>query len=193
MIEINLAPPHLRKKKKKGLVSSLNIPREAIIGLIGGLFVLLILVHVVLQVIIFYKYALNKSYQKQWESILPNKEKVDVVMSGLRLFQGQTKSLSAITSGQRILWAPKLNAISDSIPREVWLSRLFFNEKSLLIQGSAVSKVKNEMISIGSFVSNLKKQENFMNGLSGVELGSIQRRKIRSVEVVDFIITSKLK
>jgi Tfp pilus assembly protein PilN len=192
MIDINLVPPHLRKKKKSSLRATFNMPKETIVGLIGGLLVLLLLVHVILQAFIFIKYAQHKNYQTRWESISPDKEKVDVIINELRSLQAKTKAVYEISYDKRISWAPKLNALSDNIPREVWLTRIFLEDNALLIQGSAVSKVRNEMISVGNFVSNLKEQKNFQEDLATVELGSIQRRNIKAVEVVDFVITAKL-
>lgn len=192
MIEINLVPPHLRKKKKSSLGAAFNIPKETIIGLIGGLLVLLLLSHIVLQALIFVRYAQHKSYQKQWESINPDKEKVDVIISELRSLQAKTKALNEITYDKRTLWAPKLNTLSDNIPREVWLTRISLENETLLIQGSAVSKVRNEMVSVGNFVSTIKEQKGFQEDLATMELGSIQRRNIKAVEVVDFVITAKL-
>ena len=47
MIEINLIPYSLRKKKKdKFSLTEFNVPLEIVIGLGGGLIVLLVLVHV---------------------------------------------------------------------------------------------------------------------------------------------------
>jgi hypothetical protein len=149
-------------------------------------------VHIIFQGIVFVKYVQHKGYQSQWEAIRPEKEQVDVVVNQLRSLQAETKALKGITADRRILWAPKLNIISDNLPREVWLTRIFFEDDTLLMQGGAVSKVKNEMISVGNFVSNLKKQPDFQKNLATIELGSIQRRIIKNVEVVDFVVTARL-
>ena len=45
----------------------------------------------------------------------------------------------------------------------------------------------------GSFVSNLRGKGTFMDGLQSVELGSIQRRQMKAIDVVDFIITARLQ
>ena len=48
MLDINLIPPHLRKKDRGKLLGKLDIPLEIVIGSGGGLLVLLGVVHVLL-------------------------------------------------------------------------------------------------------------------------------------------------
>lgn len=174
--------------------AALNIPQEAIIGLVGGLFVLLLSVHVILQLIIFFKFAQHARYRNHWEKIAPEKEKADLVFNQLRANQSKIKSIESITTNQRVTWAQKLNDISDSIPRGVWLNKISVEDKVVVIEGSAVSKIKDEMISmVGSFAANLKSQKKFMMDLNNLEVGSIQRRRSQIAEVADFTITAKLK
>ena len=45
MINVNLIPPELRKKKKKGLLAVLHIPLEILIGVGGAAVVLLLVAH----------------------------------------------------------------------------------------------------------------------------------------------------
>lgn len=194
MIEINLAPDNIRKKRKKTFFpKALSIPREAIIGLVGGLIVLLVLVHILLQVMIFVKYAQHLREKKRWESILPEKEKVDVVLTELRTLRNKLNAIRQVTTEERISWAHKLNNISDSVPRGLWLNKISLGEKILLIDGSVVSRNKDEIVSVGNFVTNLKKHKSFMKGLENIEVGSIQKRNIKTVEVADFLITIKLQ
>lgn len=195
MIDINLIPENLKKKRKSHMLpAALNIPQEAIIGLVGGLFVLLLLVHVVLQLIIFVKFAQHARYKNRWEKLSPEKEKTDLIVSQLRSNQSKIKSIEEITTSKRVTWAQKLNDISDSIPRGVWLNKISVEDKVVVIEGSAVSKIKDEMISmVGLFAANLKEQKNFMMDLTNLEVGSIQRRKSQVAEVADFTITAKLK
>ena len=98
-----------------------------------------------------------------------------------------------MTVKKKIAWSQKLNDISDRIPRGVWLNKLSFDNKILIIDGSAVSKAKDEMISLGNFVENLKTTPSIIDNLDNIDLGSYQRRQIKVVEVMDFVITVRLK
>ena len=195
MININLLPENLQKKKK-GIGQSLvsyGIPQEAVIGLVGGLTALMVIAIILLQIAIFTKWAQRTALKKQWEALLPQKEVVDKVLTELRMFKNKIESIEKVTTGKRIFWSPKLNAISDSIPRGVWLNKVSLNDQVLLLDGSAVSKIQDEMISVGTFAANLKSQESFMESMDNLDVSSIQKRQIKSVEISDFLITVKLQ
>ena len=51
----------------------------------------------------------------------------------------------------------------------------------------------NEMISVHSFTSNLKKNPKFMKKFIELEVGSIQTRTVDKTDVADFLITLKLE
>jgi len=80
-----------------------------------------------------------------------------------------------------------------SLPRGIWLKKIALNDEMLFIEGSAISKEMTEIISINRFTSNLKANKDFIEHFTDLELGSIQRRKIKSVEIADFVITMKVK
>ena len=196
MIDINFYPPNLRKKKTRAPGApgkGLSIPKEVIIGLGGGFVVVLLIVHVILQSFIFSRYGKHKALTQEWEEILPSKRRVDVVVSRLRGVQAKAKSIQNILPEEQILWSKKLNIVSDNIPRGVWLRKIAFADDILFIEGSAVSKGQDEMISVHRFASNLKSQEDFLENLTDLELGSIQRRKIKDVDIADFSIKAKVK
>ena len=188
MIDINLVPPHLQRKKGRGLLGKgINIPREVIIGLVGGFFVILLLIT------IFAQYAQRKRLKQEWEAILPAKTRADTVINQLRTSQTKIKSVEDITGGKKIKWAQKLNTINDSLSRGVWLKSVVGNKQRLVIEGSAVSKGKDEMSNVHEFAASLKKNKGFGEYLSDLELGSIQRRAIKTVEVADFSMTANVQ
>lgn len=194
MIEINLVPPQMRRRKRgRGLLGvGFNIPREVIIGLVGGLFVILLLISILLQTTIFMQFAERKALKKEWEEILPSKARVDAVLGQLRSLQSKVKSIENITGAEDIVWSAKLNDISDSVPRGVWIKSIIGNEQRLVIEGSSVRKVKDEMINVHDFAASLKAQKNFLKNINDLEVGSIQRRNIKNIEVADFSITANV-
>ncbi len=194
MIEINLLPPQLRRRKKgRGLLGGgFNIPREVIVGLVGGLFVILLLISILLQTTIFIKFVQRKALKMEWEETLPSKTRVDAVISQLRNLQSKVKSIENITGAEDIVWSTKLNDISDSVPRGVWIKSIIGNEQRLAIEGSSVRKIKDEMINVHDFAANLKAQKHFSKNIDNLEVGSIQRRNIKNIEVADFSITANV-
>ncbi len=193
MININLVPPHLRKKPKGKLLGKVNIPLEVIIGCGGGLLVLLGVIHVLLLFVNIGKLAQHKGLKNQWETMRPGKENVDSVVNEMRVFQGKYKAIEEISGKVSLSWAQKLNVLSDSLSRGVWLKKIALNDEMFFIEGSAISKETTEIISIHRLTSSLKANKKFSEHFTDLELGSIQRRKIKTVEIADFVITMKVK
>ncbi len=193
MIEINLIPYSLRKKKSKLSLAEFNIPLEIVIGLGGGLVVLLALAHITLLAINIRDLAKHKEFQKQMEAIAPGKQQVEKVINELRTLQNTQKAVQGILPARKIHWAQKLNILSDSIPRGVWIRRISLEGAVLLIEGSAISTDNEAMINVHQFTSTLKSQREFLERFSDLELGSIQRRKIKQMDIADFMITVRIQ
>lgn len=171
----------------------MHIPIEVLIGVGGGILGLLLLIHLVLLVTNLNKLGQYKSLEKKWEEIQPRKAEADEVIAELRKLQGKVKSMEEITLGSNILWARKLNILSDQLPRGVWLKRAALNGRTFFIEGSAISRDQKEIISVHNFTAALKKQQDFLKDFDDLELDSVQRRKIKDIEVADFLITIQLK
>lgn len=170
----------------------MKIPLEVVIGSAGGLLFLLILAHVGLLMVNVTKLKQHKQLKAEWAQIEPQKQQADEVVKEMRLLQNKYKDIAAISGGEVILWAQKLNAISDNMPRGVWLSKIALNDEMFFIEGSAISRQQNEMISVHNFTAKLKKHPLFFVGLSELELGSIQRRSQGKIDIADFLITTKI-
>lgn len=189
-----MIPYSLRKKQKgKFSLKGFNIPLEVSIGLGGGLIVLLILAHIALVVVNVRNLAQHKKLQKELGALLPQKQKVEKVLNELRTLQGTQQAMQNILPERKIFWAQKLNILSDSIPRGVWLRRVRLEEDVLFIEGSAISTDNEAIINVHKFASNLKSQQNFLEQFNDMDLGSIQRRKVKQVEIADFLITVRLR
>ncbi|MFH1360301.1 MAG: PilN domain-containing protein [Candidatus Omnitrophota bacterium] len=194
MIDINLIPQHLRRKKKKSTVMGMtSIPMEAIIGLIGGLVILLVLVHILLTAILVLKFTQKSKVENDLKSIEKEWKAAKDIKQQLQTIRNKINAVEKVTTENRISWAQKLNDISDSLPKGVWLNKLSLDRNFLLIDGSAVSKEGIEMQSPQTFILNLKNRQSFVKGVENIDIGSIQRRQIKSVQIADFLITVKLQ
>ena len=195
MIDLNLIPENLRKKHRGSLLSpqALNLPPEATIGAIGGIMILLVIVQLALFFLSFSKSSEKRHLEAQWQKILPDKQKADGVINQMRSLQGKIATVGKITTAKRILVAPKLNAISDSIPRGIWLSRVMLEDGILVVDGVTVSKMADETSNVTNFLAGLKKHEQFMTRVASLEMGPVQHKQLQNVEVADFSITTRLK
>lgn len=193
MIEINLIPPTLRKKKKSEFsLAGLMVSLEAVIGLGAGLIVVLILVHVVLGVMNVGAMAQRKGLRKELEALSSHRQEADKVLGELKILQ-ETESTMRDILPKQISWAQKLNILSDRIPNGMWLRRLWLENNVFSVEGSAITTNDEAMINVHKFFSDLKDQKEFQDEFNDMELGSIQRRKAGSIEIADFLITMELK
>lgn len=195
MIEINLIPINLRKKDSRnfGIFSILNIPKEFIVGC-GGVFVLIIvLIHITLIVLWGFKSTEFAITQAQWQQMSVDRKTVEGINKELKDVKATNTLITGTVSKKVILWSQKLNILSDNLPKGVWFKKIVWNETALVVEGRAYSKSHDEMMTVGNFVSNLKKDTNFMKDFSSIELNSISRVKQGLVEVAIFTITVKVK
>jgi len=79
------------------------------------------------------------------------------------------------------------------VPKGLWLQRFSLSSEGLVIQGSVVSRTQNEMTIIGKFLQDLKVSKVFASTFSKIELSSVQRRTIKTFDVVDFVLLGSLK
>ena len=193
MIDINLIPPELRKRRKSRFTGRFHIPLEIIVGCSVGLLIFLGMIHVLLLLMNVRKLAQHKILKMQWEAMRPGKENVDSVISEMRIVQGKFKTIEEIVNKGGLSWSQKLNLLSDNLPRGMWLKKIDFHDNMFFIEGSAISRDTNEIISVHRITANLKETPAFMNDFTELELGSIQRRKIKNIEIADFVVTMKLK
>ncbi len=194
MININLIPLALRKKSGGGLsVLSINIPQEILLGVAGGVVFLILTVHLVLGAW-WLMTAGHLSLEKlQWQKVASDKNELDAISGKSRELRKKINAISDMAVKKTLVWSPKLNAISDALPRGLWLRKMVLDKSSLTMEGSAVSKNHDEITNVGNFVSALKKNEVFMKDFSSLEVNSIQRGKRNSIEVADFTVMAKLK
>ena len=195
MIEINLVPVNLRKRAGSAgnLLSVIDLPRGIVVG-VGGLFVfILISIHLLLIGIWGVKFSKHHELESTWQKMSPDKQNLDSINSELKDIKAKTTTITDLTSKKSIRWSEKFNILSNVMPKGVWLRRIFWNNNVLTIEGNAVSKLDDEISLVGSFVANLKKEENFAKDFNSLELNSVTRSKKGSTDVADFTIIAKVK
>ena len=194
MLDVNLVPDNLRNSRsRKFLPDGFSIPKEAIVGVVGGLIVFLLCIHFVLQGLIAIKFVQHRGYKKQLEKILPEKQMVDGVMAELRSRQNKIKAVDQTLGKKKIMWSQRFQDISDVLTRGVWLTSISLDRDYILIQGSAVAKNKVEKMNVYNFMSNLKKNKEFSTYFVDIELERIKSRQISFTTVDDFTIRAILK
>lgn len=188
MIEINLLPERLRKRKKLRSLD-LSLPLDKLmmwsgIGVIGIM---------VLIVLVFFTGTLLRGHQI---SRLVHKEKkfaarflqIESVNKEMAVVKAKMKALDELTK-RKFLWAEKLNQLSDLALPGIWFTAVYTDsEHSLIIEGSVVSKAEEEMASVGKFMKNLREDEQFFKDFKNIKLESVERSSNENRDIVEFKI-----
>jgi Tfp pilus assembly protein PilN len=192
MVDINLIPQSLRKAGKEGALPAVKIAPEIVLGVGSGLVLFLVAVHLVLGFFWLIAFGQMAAHNAQWQKLAPDKQALDAISSQSADFKKKEKVLSDLTT-KSMLWAPKFNAISDALPKGVWIRRMTFDKTGLSIDGSVVSRTESGISNVGLFVSNLRQDNGFIKDFAFLEVNSIQRGKMGSVDVTQFTVMAKLK
>ena len=63
-------------------------------------------------------------YNAQWQKVLPDKTVLDSINKESRDLKKKINMISDMTTKKSVLWAPKFNAISDALPRGLWIRKM---------------------------------------------------------------------
>lgn len=205
MIEINLLPEELTKKKgKKRRQLELSLPKIShkpiLIG-VGAIFALAYLG--VLTFSTLRNHSLNK-LNTEWQSLQKQKEALDKLKADIKDLEMKNASMEELVNN-KFIWASKMNQISDCLPEGVWLNSFSIsktkiagrkkgrgaeasNFNALELRGSAAVPEGDEMLAIGRFIKNLKDDPSFIKDFQNIELSSVQSTTLGKTEILDFTI-----
>ncbi|MFH0839946.1 MAG: hypothetical protein V1883_02890 [Candidatus Omnitrophota bacterium] len=210
MIEINLLPHEIKRKRRK-----IELPDISFLPVLAGFLGIIIIIHLFVGLMVAMKAKTFKGLERKWQSVLPNKEEADNIKAELTSTRTKIDTIDELIETRRS-WAVRLNDISDSMIPGVWLNKLWL-EKRVIIQevreaktnsekgatkaakepkktiirtlhlnGSVIAGGGEETAVIGKFIRSLKDNKNFMPDFSDIESASIQRTKLKDAEVMDF-------
>lgn len=187
MIEINLLPKESRAQKK-----ATNFSPELLLYLAPVILGLLLLAHIYFFALVFIKNQQLNSLDKKWASLEPDRKLLESLNKEYNV-TSQDELLIDGVSLDRFNWAEKLNKLSLDLPSGVWFTQISFANDNFTLNGSVFSFQKEEINLINKFLDSLKNDPGFMRNFISLELGPIQRKTITSYDVVDFILSGKLK
>jgi Tfp pilus assembly protein PilN len=188
MIEINLLPEELRKKKSEP-VFNLNIEAEKLkFFVIGGVAGILILIIIALSLSSFIRKAQINSLLAKEKNFSDRLSAVDAVNKEIAVLKAKMTVLDQLTN-RKFLWAEKLNQLSDLVLPGIWFTRVYTDsENRLVIEGSVISKSEEAMAFVGKFMKNVKDDQRFFKDFKNIKLESVQRKNKEEKDVVDFKI-----
>jgi len=131
MIEINLLPPELKKKRQKIALFKMpdmqkftGIPLPIIIS---GFFGFMVIVQLLVFGMVVIANKRFEVFQKNNETIMPQVNEVRKLKSQLNVMTNRVKAIDEIVE-KRLNWAKKLNDLVYSVPSGVWLTTLYYDE-----------------------------------------------------------------
>ncbi|OIO37973.1 MAG: hypothetical protein COT00_03160 [Candidatus Omnitrophica bacterium CG07_land_8_20_14_0_80_50_8] len=191
MIAINLLPEALRKKDERvNLLAGLPIKRGAI---------LCVIVFFGLQILgtigAFYLSA-HFTWMKAEASRLKEANKSIASWKLATVLIKKKKEKAAETIQRPFLWSALINALSDSVTKGVWLKNFSVTQNgktaALKLEGSVVGKGE-ETAYAGKFIKELKDNMLFGELFSAIELKTINQKRIKDIDVYDFVILCTFK
>lgn len=168
------------------------MPKETVAGVIVLLILALVLAALSLQFLIYRKLSRRSHLKKELAELAPQKINAERYVDQLKDLNAKLAPLEKLVGNKDILWSQKLNEISDKLPRGVWLTKIQWEDGTLVLHGSAVSKARTEQSSVFKFNANLKESPVFKGDFSDMELEYIKSRMVSGTQVADFTIRADL-
>ncbi|MDD4956687.1 MAG: hypothetical protein PHH49_05415 [Candidatus Omnitrophica bacterium] len=211
MIEINLLPKELRKKRKEKEVKArptvrLTLPKIKAVPVVSLAVVVLILLHAG---ILFFAKSTGRTLdglKSKWEQMEPQRAKIAKISSDTKLIEDKVRSLKSISRPQ-LNWTRILSGLNQSVISNVWLYELEVVSKvsgakgkklqgepvSIDIKGYALGESDKATALVARFINSLKSNNKFAQYFDDIELDSINNSKITGQEVMRFQLDCKLK
>jgi len=185
MITINLLPKGFKKAEKKKIV----FPYKALLMSVVGI---LILLHALLVPVALLKKIQLVSLKSTWSRMTPQTKDSASTRKEIKNLEIKAKALKDMLA-RKVSLTELLSGLNAAVPKGLWLERFSFSDDGLVIQGSVVSLTQNEMTIIGKFLQDLRGSRTLASVFPKIELTSVQRRTIKTYDVVDFLLTGELK
>jgi len=189
MIEINLLPEELRKKKSEP-VFNLNMEAEKLRFLaIGGTAGILILIVITLSLGSFIRKAQTNDLLAREKVFSDRLSAIEGINKEIAVLKAKMAVLDQLTK-RKFLWTEKLNRLSDMVLPGIWFTHIYTDsENRLMIEGSVISKSEEAMASVGKFMKNVKDDQQFFKDFKSIKLESVQRKNKEERDAVDFKIS----
>lgn len=183
MLTINLLPDAARKEGLSHIEQLHRTPLMAIA----------VIIMVGIPLGLFMPLQMHRSQLRRLDAKIqvlePKKAEVEQLQRYLQQLRQQETAFRGLGQGQN-LWSKRLNILSDATPDGLWFTELALDQtKGLVIQGSAISQVGPEMLSVTRLVQGLKENPDFTSAFKEIQIESIKRIQEGDVDIVQFTLT----
>ncbi|MDD5618785.1 MAG: hypothetical protein PHG69_06815 [Candidatus Omnitrophica bacterium] len=192
MIRINLLPANFKRQDDaaKGEPSQpLNLPTYQIMAVV---FIAVLAIHVVLALMTFNKKMQIASLDRVSKRMHAQSKEVESIKKDITEKKDKLKVMESVLS-KNLYTTQFLSKINKATPRGLWLNRLSFSERGLVMEGSVFSLRGEEVSLVNIFFDELKGDDFFVKNFVDFNIDSVQRKSIKQYEVLDFILTAEIK
>ncbi|MCK4852391.1 MAG: PilN domain-containing protein [Candidatus Omnitrophica bacterium] len=200
MIELNLLPKELRKKKKQ------DLPEIPILPVAVLCVIMVVVTHVSLCVFVKGRNVQAVRLKEKWEELQPQKKITDRVLKDIQYLEKRMKATETIVTPD-LDWVELLSGLNQAMTDHVWLSG--FNpvfERSrgkagkktglpvtLTLTGYALGKSDIATFNVAKFINSLKLYEDFLKYFEEIELQNIRKEMLDGEEVMRFTLICRFK
>jgi hypothetical protein len=202
MIELNLLPKELRKKKKH-LPEIPKIPMLPVAVCVVGI---LIAMHLSMILLVKNKRDLSVTLREKWDQMQPQREKTERITKEIDELQRRIAAIKKIAKPD-LDWSQLLMGLNQAVIPNIWLSdfEVKFTEKGskvrasgdvpvlLGITGYALGKSEEGTSLVAKFITSLKKNKDFSIYFGDIGLESMRNLKIADEEAMMFRLNCRFK
>ncbi|MBN1353894.1 MAG: PilN domain-containing protein [Candidatus Omnitrophica bacterium] len=219
MIELNLLPEELKKKRIK-----IELPDLPLFSVAGTFIAILVALQLALWGLIFLSDKQVTMLTKAWNEMAPEKANLDALKTSITNTTKKTKAIEELIKKRRS-WTRLLNELSSSVTPNVWLTELTYDEKvgkrmveksahaplsksqnvksqtewenykiaTLTIAGSAAGRSEEATSYVARFIQSLKDNKNLFDDFDDIELVSVKKSTIANQDAMNFILVCTFK
>ncbi len=197
MIELNLLPPELKKKKKKKA-----LPKIKALPITLGVIIALVFTHIILLFLVGNNVRLAHALGGKWDNMQPQREKTEKIIRQINYLDQKVAAVSKIAKPD-LDWAKLLEGLNDAMVPNVWLSEFkpvyakgakagnSYVPRSLDLTGYALGADATAVVA--KFINSLKKSAGFSGYFEEIVLQNMRSRQMAEEEVMMFKLTCQFK
>ena len=202
MIELNLLPKELRKKKRP----SIDLSEIPVIPVAAGVVGFLVVFHFLLILVVAVKGGTLRSLQSTWKDMQPQKKITEQIASETGILEKRIAAVRRIAKPE-LSWTQLLSGINQAMIPGIWLSDLevkfkgqSYNLKQenntpteILLTGYSLGKSETATSNVAKFINSLKRNKEFSDYFSDIELENMKSKDFKSQEAMVFKLTCTFK
>ena len=200
MIELNLLPKEMRRKKRKVELPSIPFLQIAI-----GIVAFLIVCHILIVTLLFFRSGSLKRLKAEWETMQPQKKATDKVARETNELEKRIAAIRKIAKPD-LSWTKLLSGLNQAMIPGIWFSNLQLefkgksynpktggNPTALVLTGYALGKSEVGTASVARLINSLKRSKDFSGYFSEIELENMNAKKFEGEEAMFFRLECTFK